>query len=1101
MAMRLGITYEGINTISNINNFLTILSPLGRGNKIIYVLLLTCIILLINPIQCGPNFNYFGEPNGQHLFKTDKNVIITYRWDYAPQQLESYTVSAGKFSDQQPFWTSTVTLNDLSPGEHSPINGTFGSPNLGRLNPSTDYYVRLTTNPIGNASKSIDYSEPFFVASNPGYVTIIKFNDKNGDKIRESDEDGLGGVFTISGDNGFTQSVTVGSNGTSTIPLPPGLYKITESIQNCWKPTSDAVQQVSIAAGNTIPMYFGNIPDTELTLTIHNDTNGNGIYDIGEPGVSGVAFTISDVHGTQLQSLISGPNGSVRFNGVPGASYTITATPPENMDLIGSNSASANPCETKLVEFLAKRVVWNITGLLPTNNATIGSRDVLFSWMTPGVNSSSEVYLNQEGSGTYYRYIGPEGINHAISVPNLTRNKWYNFYVKSEAGYRVKQSEFRKFFISNGIIFSPRYYNFTVERNVSQGCTVTVKNTDAISHKLHLNVTNSYDDIYLGFLGYSSADREVTLQPGETKDVELVIHAQDALSKVPYHFIVSLNSLDHDPIVDNALVDVRVKQPTYDFNITVVKIDPFTQIKTLEVTNLGDPITDLSIVPDEGLRKSVVIQPAIYHSSLGRNASLMFSVSPIWSGNMGPIGGNLIATAGNIKKLYPIDFTCSEGNRIFPVKLHNLTIYFNWNVNQCINAGPIAGTFLLPAGLKAGDVKSAQISMELDPRSPKFQTERYTVWVDINNHMVGNINNTIPSGRYVFEMNRTQMNYTDAGTALNSYLILNNMQHSYTTMLSDVRLKLCVNELTLHICAGNQTDAERIAWTAPWIYRPSSTLNVRVLSPEKGSTLPTGKGATIRAEVIGTNGGERHCDAFATFSNGDKPVWLIENENEDGSYTCSWTPENVGPCQIKVDANNCVGSASNQTEVTITQSYQNTVNSDINILKTTDPAVLNADEINITNGTLIRYNITLCPTAGALDGVKVVDTIPSYMELKSVDPKANITYNHDGKAWSTTNVTWDLGDLDTCKSVSLSAAFSWRFPAEVNHIAGAHLPVSEVTYINPARGIGRLAIPEGEIKIAVPSQKPGKTPGFEGWVAIVGIIAMMCLLRRHNEEA
>lgn len=825
------------------------------------------------------------------------------------------------------------------------------------------------------------------------------------------------------------------------------------------------------------------------------------MYDIGEPGVSGVTFTISEPHGTQLHTLLSGPNGSVKFNGVPGTSYIITVTLPENMDLIGSNSESVNPCDTKSVEFLAKRVVWNITGLIPTNNATIGSRDVLFSWMTPGVNSSSEVYLNQEGSGTYYRYIGPEGFNHAISAPNLTRNKWYNFYVKSEAGYRFKQSEIRKFFISNGIIFVPRYYNFTVERNISQSRTVTVKNTDSRAHKLHLNISNSYNDIYLGFLGYSSADREVTLQPGETKDIELVIHAQDAKNIAPYHFIVSLDSLDPDPIVDNALVDVKVEQPNYDFNITEVGTDTFTQIKTLKVTNLRDPITDLSIVPDDSLRKSVVIQPTIYHSSLGRNGCLIFSVSPIWSDDMGPIRGNLIATAGSITKLYPVDFTCSEGKQIFPVKLHNLTIYFNSNVNQCINAGPIMGTFLLPTGLKAGNVKSAQISMELDPRSPKFQTERYTVWVDINNHVVGSINNTIPSGRYLFEMNRILMNYTDVGTSLNSYLIQNNMRHSYTTMLSDVRLKLCVDELTLHVCAGNRQDAEKIAWTAPWIYRPSSALNVRVLSPEEGSALQTGRNTTIRAEVIGTNGSEKHCNAFATFSNGDKPVWLIENENEDGIYTCSWTPENLGACQIKVDANNCVGSASNQTKVTITQNYQNTMNSDINIFKTTDPAVLNANEINIANGTLIRYNITLCPTAGALDGVKVVDTIPSYMDLKSVDPKANITYNHDGKAWSTTNVTWDLGDLDTCRSVSLCAAFSWKFPAEVNHIAGAPLPVSEVTYINPARGVGRLAIPEGEIKIAMPPQKPGKTPGFEGWVAIVGIIAIMCLLRRHKEEA
>ena len=1069
------------------------------GFKIIHLLALICLVTLVNPVQCGIDFKYFGEPNGEHLFRTDKDVVITYYWDYRPQQLESYTVSVGHSKNGQEIWNNTIVLNDQTPGEHSPINGTFGSPNLGKMDAAQDYYVSLITKPVGTARR-VSYSEPFTVTPNPGKITIIKFNDKNGNLINDSGEEGLGGAFEIRNDLGYYQSVTVNSDGILSIPLNPGQYRITESPQSCWKPTNDAVQQITVGPGETKLVYFGNKIDAELTITAFNDSNLNGIHDNGEPGLSGVTFAITGSQGTTPQTLISGLDGTAKFIGIPGILYTITATPPENMDLIGPNVVSVTPCDKKSVEFLIKSVTpLEINNLVPTDNSTIGSKDVLFAWKTT-VNSTSELHLKPESTSNFVPYEGPEGIDHSIFMPNLTRNTLYDFYVKSETGHSSKQSELRRFFISNGIIFVPRYYNFTVNRNVSQSCTVTVKNTDSKAHKLHLNVSNPYNDIYFGFLGYSTSDKEVTLQPGEEKDIDLVIQAQDAMQD-RYQFVVNLNSLDPDQILDYALVNVNVNQPHYAFNITEVSTDPFTQVKTLRVTNLEDPITDLSIVPDENLKNGVILQPTIYHSSLGGDGQITFSVSPVWSADGRPIKGNIIATAGNIEKQYPVDFTCGEDRQIYPVKLHDLIMYFDRNINQCINAGPIRGTFFLPPGLKSENVTSGQISFELDPRSPKIQTERYNVWVEVNNHTVGGINNTIPSGRYGFTIEPTYFNYDNVVPALNTYSILNTMRPSYTTMLSDIRVKLCINELTLHICADNQQDAEKIAWTAPWIYRPSSHLNVRILSPENGSMLNTSQPITIRAEVNGTKGGEKHCDVIAAFSNSNKRVWLIDNvQAEDGIYSSAWTPEDLGSCTITVRANNCVGSGSNQTSVIVAPNIQTASNPDLEVTKAIDPSILNPNDIRVRNGTLIKYNITLCPRTGMLKGVKVVDTLPSYLNLDRIDttdPSIKVSYssNHDGKAWSTTNVTWEIGDLDTCRSIGLSATFLWKLPGEVHHITGTPLPVSEVTYIGPSGNISKLQIPEGEIKI---EPVPAKQPGFETVLALSGLLAIALILKKKK---
>lgn len=68
---------------------------------------------------------------------------------------------------------------------------------------------------------------------------------------------------------------------------------------------------------------------------------------------------------------------------------------------------------------------------------------------------------------------------------------------------------------------------------------------------------------------------------------------------------------------------------------------------------------------------------------------------------------------------------------------------------------------------------------------------------------------------------------------------------------------------------------------------------------------------------------------------------------------------------------------------------------------------------------------------------------------------------------------------------------------------------SQVTYADPAKpGKKSLLLPEGMIWLETGTGEKGastsaqaKTPGFEAWVAAAGLMAVVYLMRRRNEEA
>lgn len=444
-----------------------------------------------------------------------------------------------------------------------------------------------------------------------------------------------------------------------------------------------------------------------------------------------------------------------------------------------------------------------ISELLPEHNSHLGSTSVQFSWRT-NLESSSDLFIKRQDETTYSHYTGNAGIFHAITIDNLLRNTWYNFYVSSGS----KESEVRSIYIDNGIVFTQKSYNFNIERDYSQQATVTVQNTDSEPHSLLVSVNNPYDDLIVGFIGDGSHDQEITLDPGESRDVILSIFAMDAMLS-EYQLQIDLNSIDSN-VNDHAVVNLNVRQPNIDFTVTEIGVDPYTLTKTFQVTNNGDRITDFTIFAEDGLEDRVLFKPAIIHANVGSGESLTFKLVPLLESDT-PITGFINATgAGNYERI-AVDFSQSGGKTLFTSVLSDVNICMGTNSWYCTNRPNIRNTLSIPPGFDSSDVEAAVLAVDFSLPWSESYYRNHNVDISLNGHHVKSLNDIVPNGLYLIAVDPSFLNYGSGGTGVNQIDI--NTKHlngGHYVVATNIEFRLKLKQLTTKLFADSQEEADNI---------------------------------------------------------------------------------------------------------------------------------------------------------------------------------------------------------------------------------------------------------------------------------------------------
>src|SRR5919202_195083 len=186
-----------------------------------------------------------------------------------------------------------------------------------------------------NEERSAQQLQPVVVGNTGPAILGIKFNDLNGDGIRQPNEPGLANIPCLlepaASANGVFNagtgelSTTTDANGAfSFINLVPGNYQITETaVPANFRTTTP--NPLAVTLGNTnANIFFGNtaITGSRIVGCKYLDLDGDGFRDGDEPGIKNVRIYIDSNGNGQRdageQNTLTDKNGAWSFNVAPG---------------------------------------------------------------------------------------------------------------------------------------------------------------------------------------------------------------------------------------------------------------------------------------------------------------------------------------------------------------------------------------------------------------------------------------------------------------------------------------------------------------------------------------------------------------------------------------------------------------------------------------------------------------------------------------------------------------------------------------------------------------------------------------------------------------
>lgn len=165
-------------------------------------------------------------------------------------------------------------------------------------------------------------------------ISGTKFNDLNGNGLRDAGEPGIPGVTVrLQGPTGSVTSATTDSGGSfSFTGLAPGTYIVSEVVPAGFVQTAPAPPgtiSVTVATAQAVTgLLIGNqavsaANTASVSGTKFLDINANGVVDGIDRPFQGIVFVLTDANGVQRQAT-SDANGVFTFSNLAPGTYTLT---------------------------------------------------------------------------------------------------------------------------------------------------------------------------------------------------------------------------------------------------------------------------------------------------------------------------------------------------------------------------------------------------------------------------------------------------------------------------------------------------------------------------------------------------------------------------------------------------------------------------------------------------------------------------------------------------------------------------------------------------------------------------------------------------------
>jgi hypothetical protein len=173
-------------------------------------------------------------------------------------------------------------------------------------------------------------------------VSGVKFNDANGNGVRDTGEAGLSGVtIRVTDATGTVLTRTTDASGAfSFTGLAAGTYVVSEVVPGGFTQTAPAAPgtfTVTLTAGQSVAdLLFGNravsAPTDTGSISGRKilDLNSNGILDGNDRGFEGIVLELRTQSGTLVATTTSDANGNFTFANLPAGTYVLSEILPPN---------------------------------------------------------------------------------------------------------------------------------------------------------------------------------------------------------------------------------------------------------------------------------------------------------------------------------------------------------------------------------------------------------------------------------------------------------------------------------------------------------------------------------------------------------------------------------------------------------------------------------------------------------------------------------------------------------------------------------------------------------------------------------------------------
>ena len=244
------------------------------------------------------------------------------------------------------------TTTDAGPNTTSPINqgGSYQPPagaTLGRYRATVEFFAIPGT--IESSAFVV-----FDVADQLGTLQVVKFEDVNGNGVRDPGEPGVPGwAFRLTNPQGNGSVVVTGADGSVTVPgVPAGVWTVTEVIDPMWAPITPASGPITVPANGVATFTAGNVRPAPISGTVFIDTNRNGRLDAGEVGRSGVRLTLTGTRPGSItvatRTTTSGTGGTYSFPDLLPGTYAVSVAVPGGLTTTSPREITGIPIRSNV---------------------------------------------------------------------------------------------------------------------------------------------------------------------------------------------------------------------------------------------------------------------------------------------------------------------------------------------------------------------------------------------------------------------------------------------------------------------------------------------------------------------------------------------------------------------------------------------------------------------------------------------------------------------------------------------------------------------------------------------------------------------------------